>query len=129
VWNTLSQMGECARDEAQWLPSALPLWELYSFRSCKCLEPWLKRQKYTKLGLQDIIKKDLKCRWLKCPHIVHLNLICMSYDPRKDGSQIGNLTPDHNSLENKDQMRCNWGVLYTVGKIFLRVITYLSFFI
>jgi hypothetical protein len=39
---------------------------------------------------------------------------------RRGGSQIENLTPDHKSLESKGQMRSDWGVLYTVGKIFSR---------
>jgi hypothetical protein len=33
--------GENARDEAQWLPSALPLWKLHSCGGYECLEPWL----------------------------------------------------------------------------------------
>jgi hypothetical protein len=37
---------------------------------------------------------------------------------RKGGSQIGNLTFDHKPLENKGQMSFDWGVLYTIGKIF-----------
>jgi hypothetical protein len=75
--------GENARDKAQWLPNALSLWELHSCGSYKCLETWLERQKNTKLGLHDIIRKVLKCRCLRCPFIVHLNLICMSYDQDK----------------------------------------------
>jgi hypothetical protein len=43
-------------------------------------------------------------------------------------SQIGNLTPDHNSLENMGWTRCNWGVLYTIGNIFLKAIIYMSHF-
>jgi len=39
VWNTLSQMGESARYEAQWLPSGL--WELHSCESCERSKPWL----------------------------------------------------------------------------------------
>jgi hypothetical protein len=27
--------------------------------------------------------KVLKCKCLKCPHIVHLDLICMNYDQKK----------------------------------------------
>jgi hypothetical protein len=83
VWNTLLQMMESARDEAQWLPNALPLWELHSCESYKCSEPWLERQKNIKLCPHDTIRKVLNPRWLKCPHIVHLNLICMSYDQKK----------------------------------------------
>jgi hypothetical protein len=66
-WNTLSQIGENARDEAQWFPSALPFWKLHSCESCECLEPWLEREKNTKLGPHDTIKKFLKRRCLKCP--------------------------------------------------------------
>ncbi len=39
-------------------------------------------------------------------------------------NQIGNLTPDHKSLESKSQMMFNWAVLYTIGNIFLKVIGY-----
>ncbi len=82
-WNTPSKMGENAKDEVQWLPSALPLWELHSWRSCECLEPWLERQTSTKLGPYDTIKKVLNLQCSKCPHIGHLDLICMSYDQKK----------------------------------------------
>jgi hypothetical protein len=51
--------------------------------SCECLKPWLKRQKNTKLPPQDTIGKVLKRRCLKCYRIIHLVLICMSYDQKK----------------------------------------------
>jgi hypothetical protein len=41
---------------------------------------------------------------------------------RKGGSKIGNLTLDHKPLESKGQMSSDWGVLYTIGKIFLKAI-------
>jgi len=53
------------------------------FGSCKCLKPWLERQTNTKLGPQNTIRKVLKRRCLRCPHIVHLNLIFMNYDQKK----------------------------------------------
>jgi hypothetical protein len=43
---------------------------------------------------------------------------------RRARSQIGNLTFDLKPLENRGQMISNWGMLYTVGKIFLRVKRY-----
>jgi hypothetical protein len=43
----------------------------------------------------------------------------MSYDQKK-----GPWSYDHKSLEIKGQMSFDWGVLYTVGKIFLKVIGY-----
>jgi hypothetical protein len=39
---------------------------------------------------------------------------------RRDGSQNGNLTFDHKPVESRGQMSFDWGVLYMVGKIFLR---------
>jgi hypothetical protein len=46
---------------------------------------------------------------------------------RKGESQIENLTSDHKSLKTKGQMKFDWGVLYTVRKIFLKDIRYLPF--
>jgi len=75
--------GGNARDETQWFPSALPLWELYSCMSCECSKAWLERQTNTKLGFHDTIRKVLKFRCLNFPRIDHLVLICMSYDQKK----------------------------------------------
>jgi hypothetical protein len=46
---------------------------------------------------------------------------------RRSRSQIGNLTPNHKALENMAQMRFNWSVKSTIGKIFSRVIKYFPF--
>jgi hypothetical protein len=70
------------------------------------------------------LEKVLKLRCLKCHRIVHLNLICMSHDQKKSNNQIGNLIPNHKPLESKGQMSSNWGILYIVGKIFLKAIKY-----
>jgi hypothetical protein len=43
---------------------------------------------------------------------------------RRDGSQIGNLTFDHNSYQSRGQMRSDWGMLYIVGKKISRAIRY-----
>jgi hypothetical protein len=43
---------------------------------------------------------------------------------RRGGSQIEKLTPDHKPLESRGQMNFDWGVLYTIGKIFLRDLRY-----
>jgi hypothetical protein len=45
---------------------------------------------------------------------------------RRGRSQIENLTPNHKSLESRGQMKFDWNVLYTVEKIFSRVIRYFS---
>ncbi len=84
VWNTLSQMRENAKDGSQWLPSVISVWESPLGRSHKCSKSWLKRKKNTKLGPQNTIGKVLKCRCLKCPFIVPLNIKNMSYDQKKD---------------------------------------------
>jgi hypothetical protein len=101
-----------------------PLWELHLKGSCECSEPWLKRKTNAKLGPQDTIKNILKRRCLKCPHIVHLDLICIVMIKKKGGNQNGNLTPDHKSLKSKGQLKSHWSVLYTVRNIFLKNIIY-----
>jgi hypothetical protein len=113
-------MGESARDETQWLPNALSFWELHSCESCKCSMPWLERKTSTKLGSQDTTRKVLKRRCLKWPLIVHLDLICMSYDKKRF------LLDSQPQIPWKGgQMRSNWNVLYTVEKIFSRAIRHL----
>jgi hypothetical protein len=37
---------------------------------------------------------------------------------RRGESQIGNLNPNHKSLESMGQMKSDWSMLYTVAKIF-----------
>ncbi len=41
------------------------------------------KAKKIKLGPQDTIKKVLKHKCLKCPRVVHLDMICMRYDQKK----------------------------------------------
>jgi hypothetical protein len=43
---------------------------------------------------------------------------------RKGRNEIENLTPNHKPLENKGQMSSDWGVLYTIGNIFLKIKKY-----
>jgi hypothetical protein len=43
---------------------------------------------------------------------------------RRGGGQIPNLTSDHKSHESKGQRKFDWSVLYTIGKIFSKVIKY-----
>jgi hypothetical protein len=45
---------------------------------------------------------------------------------KRGRSQIGNLTPNHKSLESRGQMKPNWSLIYTIGKIFSRVIRYFA---
>jgi hypothetical protein len=118
-------MGENAKDEAQWFLSALPLWELHSCKSYECLEPWLERQTNTKLGLQEVIRNILKRTCLKCLHIVHLDMICMHYDQKKGAwVKLEIWHPTINPLKLGGQMRFDWSVLYTIGKIFSKAIRY-----
>jgi hypothetical protein len=37
---------------------------------------------------------------------------------------MGDLTPNHKPIENKDQLKSNGNVLYTIGKIFSKAIIY-----
>jgi hypothetical protein len=48
----------------------------------------------------------------------------MCYDKKKGANQIGNLILDHRSFESRGQMRSDWSVLYSVGKVFSRAIRY-----
>jgi hypothetical protein len=43
---------------------------------------------------------------------------------RRGGNQIENLTSDHKSVKGNGQLTFDWGVLYTIGKIFLKAIRY-----
>jgi hypothetical protein len=43
---------------------------------------------------------------------------------RRGGNQIENLTSDHKSFKGNGQLTFDWGVLYTIGKIFLKAIRY-----
>jgi len=117
-------MGESGKDEAQWLRSALPLWELHSCKNCECLEPWLERQTSTKLGPQDTIRMVLNCKCLKCPCIVHLNLICMSYDQKK--GRESNCEFDSQSQipwkQGSNEVRLGRDIHH--WKIFLKVVRY-----
>jgi len=81
------------------------------------------RVKNIKLGPHDTIRKVLTCRWLRCPHIVHLDFICMNYDQKKGWeTKFENLTANRKSFESKGQIRFDWGVLYIVENIFMRAI-------
>ncbi len=93
-------------------------------RELRMFKTLVGKEKNTKLGLQDTIGRVLKHICLMYLYIVHLNLIFMSYDQKKGQSQIGNLTPDHKPFEGKSQMSSDWGMLYTIGNIFLKVIKY-----
>jgi hypothetical protein len=76
-------MKESVRDEANDSQVQLPFWKLHSCGSYECLKPWLEGQTNIKLGYHDTIRKVLKHRCFNCPHIVHLNLICMIPDQKK----------------------------------------------
>jgi hypothetical protein len=39
-------------------------------------------------------------------------------------SQIENLTPNHKSFKSRGQMSSDWGMIYTIEKIFSRPIKY-----
>jgi hypothetical protein len=64
-------------------PKCTPTLEIELVQDPGMFRALVRREKNVKLGLQDTIGKFLKFRWLKCPHIVHLNLISMSYDQKK----------------------------------------------
>jgi hypothetical protein len=79
--------------------SQVQLSELHSYESYECLELWLEGQTSTKLIPHDTIRKVLKLKCFKCSHIVHLNLICKSYDQKKGENQIGVWLSTTNTLK------------------------------
>jgi len=64
-------------------PNCTPTLGIAFVRELQMFRTLIGNAKNTKLGPQDTIRKVLKCRCFKCPHIVHLNLICMSCDQKK----------------------------------------------
>jgi hypothetical protein len=78
-------MGKSVKDEAQWLPKCIFTLE----KNCTdvgIINVWnlgWKGKKNNKLGPHDTIKKVLKCRCLKCLHIVYLDVMYMSYNKNK----------------------------------------------
>jgi hypothetical protein len=83
-------------------------------------KPLVRKANKHQIWPHDAIGKILNFRCVKCLHIVHLNLICMSYDQKKGRESNWELTHDH-KLEGKGQMSSDRGMLYTVEKIFLKL--------
>jgi hypothetical protein len=53
----------------------------------------------------------------------------MNYDFKKKGmSKFDNLISNHKSLESRGQMKFDWAVLYTIEKIFLKILLSNFFF-
>jgi hypothetical protein len=82
VKHTLTNEGEF-KGWSPMIPKCTPalgvafVWELQMFKAL------VEKEKNTKLGPPDTIRKFLKRKCLKCPRIVHLDLICMSYGQKK----------------------------------------------
>jgi hypothetical protein len=54
----------------------------------------------------------------------------MNYDLKKKGmNKFDNLISNHKSLESRGQMKFNWAVLYTIEKIFLKILPSNFFFL
>jgi hypothetical protein len=73
--------------------------DLESSGTPKCLEFNIRAQKTLHWGVLGVIGKVLKLTYRKWPRIGHLDICSPSYGQKKgresNGSQIGNLTPDH----------------------------------
>jgi len=80
--------------------------------------------KNTKLGPHDTIRKALKLRCLKCPRIVHLYLIRMSYDQMKgwESNWEFDSWPQIPWKQRSNEVRLECAI--TDGKIFLKAIKY-----
>jgi hypothetical protein len=123
VKHTLTSGGGTVRAWTQWFP----FWELKWCKSPKYLEPLLKKQTSTKLGLQNTIGKVSKCTCLKCPCFDHLDLKCMNYD-QKEGQESNWEFDSWPQIPLKQESNdLQWGKQYIVEKIFLGVISYYLF--
>ncbi len=84
VKQTFTNEGEC-KGWSSMIPKCTPtlgvafVWKLRMFRAL------VGKANKHQIGPQDTIRKVLKHKCLKCLHIVYLDLICMSYDKKKQG--------------------------------------------
>jgi hypothetical protein len=62
------------------IPNCTPILGVTFMQESWMFKALVEKEKNTKLSPHDTIGKVLKCRGLKCHHIVHLDLICMNYD-------------------------------------------------
>jgi hypothetical protein len=76
---------ECERVWAWRLtfPNELPFWELKFWWTPEPSESDCKGQNSSHLGVIYIIRKLLKCRWLKWARMTHLDICNISYDKKK----------------------------------------------
>jgi len=127
VKQTLTNGGKC-KGWSPKTPKCIPILGVVAVR-----ELWMSRASVEMVNKPQIgppktpFKKVLKHRCLKCPYIIQTWFAWIMIK-RTSESQIGNLIPDHKSLESKGQMTFDWGMLYTIGKIFLGAIKFEAWF-
>jgi len=81
-WNTLSQVGEECKRLNLMAPKCTPTLKVVFLREPRIFKALVKKANKHQIKPQDTIEKVLKCRCLKCSHIIDLNLKCMSYDQK-----------------------------------------------
>jgi hypothetical protein len=113
VKHILTIGGECKGWSLR-TPICTPILEIAFVQELRMFRALVEKVKKIKLVPHETIRKVLKHRCLKCPHIVRLNMICMSYDQKKGW--------DHKPLEIRGQLNFDWGMLYTVQNIFFGAI-------
>jgi len=123
VKHTLTNGGKCKGWSPMIPKSALILgvvfaWKLQMFRVL------VGKVNKHQIGPHDNIKKVLKRRCFKCHRIVHLDLLCISYDQKKGRKSNWKFDTRPQIPWKQRSMRSNWNVLYTIGNIFSRVIRY-----
>jgi hypothetical protein len=70
------------------------------------------------IGPHDTIRKVLQRKCFKCHRIVHLDLLCISYDQKKGRESNWKFDSRRQIPWKQGSMRSTWSVLYTVYKIF-----------
>jgi hypothetical protein len=106
-----------------WSPTLGKSEDLESSGTPECLEFDNKAQNTSHWGVLSVIGKFLKRRYRKWPRIGHLDIWTFAVQvmgKRRAGSQIGNLTPDHQKSEIDLFPTSELRVRYVVGKISAR---------
>jgi len=83
--HTLTSGGECKILNPMAL-KCTPTLRIIFVQKSQIFKALIERENKHQIGPQDTIEKVLKCKCLKSPHIVHLDLKCMNYD-EKNGQE------------------------------------------
>jgi len=106
VKHTLTNEGKCKGWSAMIIKCTLTLGITFAWKLQMCRALVGKVNKH-QIGPHDTIRKVLQRKCFKCHRIVHLDLLCISYDQKKGRESNWKFDSRRHSLESKGQ----WGPL------------------